>query len=138
MKGRYRTALRTGLAGEVKAYGFALVIWSGGTLTTATHGQPTPLDALAYVGGALAGMVSVILVTFGGPVATWEVRPLPRYAFGALHIGSVLVALLVAWAAGTLNPSALGFLAAGFTGTVTYQVLLGAEIAFSIADRHPH
>ncbi|HWD09554.1 MAG TPA: hypothetical protein VHA57_10710 [Actinomycetota bacterium] len=139
MKGRYRTALRAALAGEVKAYGFALVMWSGGTLTSAAKGTVKPIDAVAYVCGALAAMVVVILATFGGPGATWETRPMPRYAFGALHIGSVLIAMLVAWAAGQFaRPAAIAFLAAGFAGILTYQLLLGAEIAFSIAEDRSH
>jgi hypothetical protein len=138
MMGRYREALRTAIASESKAYGFTLVIWSGGALAMAEHGAPGVLGALAYLGGALVAMGLVVLASFGGPTGTWRARTLPRYAFGAVHVASVMLAVLVSWGvAAVVRLHAPAFLAAGFAGALLYQLLLGAEVAFSIAGEPP-
>jgi hypothetical protein len=132
---RYRLALRAAIASEAKAYGFALVTWTGGALTATERGSPGRLGALAYMGGILVAMTIVVLGSFGGPQAKWESKPLPRFAFGAVHIGSVIVGVLAAWGVAAVVPGrSLAFLCAGFTGIIVFQVLLGFEIAFSIAE----
>jgi len=133
---RYREALRHCIASESKAYGFTLVIWTSAALVMADRGLPGRLGALAYLGGALAAMSIVVLISFGGPEATWENRPMPRFAFGAVHVGSVVLAVLAAWLVGSLVPvHGWSFLASGFTAAMAYQLLLGAEVAFSIAGK---
>lgn len=132
--GRYRLALRAAIASESKAYGFTLVIWSDGALAIAQHGTPDPLSCFAYLGGALLAMALVVLATFGGPSGKWEAKPLPRYAFGAAHLGSVLIAVLASWGvASAIRPAPPAFACAGFTGALAFQLLLGAEVALSVA-----
>lgn len=131
----YRRSLKSVLSSEAKVYGFTLVIWSTGALTTAEHGTPGRLDVIAFAVGALVAVGLIILVCFGGPAATLASTTLRRYTFGAVHIGSVAVAILAAWGiAAAIHRAAPAFLAASFSAALVYQLLLGAEVALSVRD----
>ena len=130
----YRLALRAAVASGAKAYGFTLVIWTTAALVVSQHGIPRAGEAFAYLGGALAGMAAIIVACFGGWRATWSDVGLVRRAYGAIHVGSVLAAVLVGWLASAVLSGALAFSVASFGAVVTYNLLLALEVALSIAD----
>jgi hypothetical protein len=130
----YRLALRAAVASGSKTYGFTLVIWSTGALTVSRHGVPTAVEALAYLGGALAGMAVIVIVCFGRWRATWSDVGLVRRAYGAIHLVSVLAAVLIGWMAAALVSGAPAFALASFAAVVVYNLLLALEVGLSIAD----
>lgn len=130
----YRTALRAAVSGETKAYGFALVVWGTGALTNAERGSPGRVGTIAFVAGALCGMAVTVLGTFGGPRATWTPQQLRRHAAGAIHLLSVGGALALGWGvAAVISDKVLAYLAAGAAAVISYQLLLGIEVALSIS-----
>lgn len=132
--GGYRTALRSAVSSEAKAYGFTLVIWGTGALLVYEQGTPRPYEVLLFAAGALAAMTIAVLAAFGGPRATWtEEEPL-RYAFGALRVVSVIAALLVGWLVAAVLGETAAYLLAPFASVSLFQLLLGVEIAASIAE----
>lgn len=130
----YRKALRSALSAEAKAYGFTLMFWGTGAITTAVRGSPGVAGAVAFVVGALAGMALVILASFGGPESTWgSGRPLRQHVMGAIHLASVAAAVAGgAGVAAAVPGHAFAFLAAAATAVILYQLVLGLEVAASI------
>lgn len=132
---RYRAALREAVSGESKAYGFTLVVWTTGALVADERGMPGRLDAVGYLGGILAAMAIVVLVSFGGLTTEWRVRTHSRLAFGAIHLASVPAAVASGWAvASAAGPPALAFSLAGFVAALVYQFLLGLEVMVSLTN----
>jgi hypothetical protein len=132
---RYRDALRVVLAGESKAYGFTLVIWGTGAVTAATHAQPRATDVIAYVGGALFAIASVVAATYGGLDVEMRRPPLRQRAAGAIHLGSVGVAIAAAWfAAATVSRHWLAYGIAGTVASLTYQLVVGFEVFASTEE----
>jgi hypothetical protein len=134
---RYREALRSILSTETKAYGFALVVWGTATLTEAERGSPGKMGVIAFVGGALAVMGAVTLVTVGGPFARWRQRrqQSPRYAIGSVHVLSVAAAVGAGWAVTlVVKDKALAYLTSSVTAVLIYQLVLGAELVLARAD----
>jgi hypothetical protein len=130
LKGRYRTALRAAISAESKAYGFTLVIWGTGALAIGLRGTPRAGDAIAYVGGALTSMALVVLLSFGGPTATWTSTELRRLAWGAIHVASVGAALGSGWAvADIVTTKWIAFFGAGAAAALVYQLALAFEVA---------
>ena len=130
---RYVTALRAGVGGETKSYGFTLVVWGTGASAMAQHGNVSQLDVASFIAGVFLAMALAILVTFGGPAAPVAHGQLNRYAAGAVHLGSVVGGLATAhvalWLVAATAPA---YAVAGFCGILVYQVLLGAEVAASL------
>ncbi len=131
----YKSALRSTLKAERKAYGFTLVIWGGATVTSGVQGPTTTLEGISYVGGALAAMAAVILLTVH--VAGAPDRPeSDRLALGAIHAISVACAIGGAWLAAELvRPVWLAYLVAGAVVTTAYQ-LLAALVSTLTAPEH--
>jgi hypothetical protein len=128
----FRRSLRNALASEAKAYGFTLVIWGTGALVIGRQGFPSPPQVFAYVGGVLAAMALLLLIAFGDLRRRWTEEDPVRFAFGAIHVISVLVALLVAWWCATFIPGTVGFFLTPFLAVSVHQLLLAAEIRASL------
>ncbi len=132
VKQRYRTALRAAVSSESKAYGFTLVIWGTGALAMSARGTPGTCGAVSYIGGALVAMAAVVMASFGGPMATWTSTELRRLAWGAVHLGSVAVAMAAGWgAAEAISLKWLAYFTAGLAAALLYQLVLALEVAFS-------
>lgn len=133
LNSRYAESLRAVVGGETKSYGFALVVWGAGEMTTAHHGPLRPTDVCAFVGGVFLAMALTILVSFGGLT---EAKPnviLNRYAVGAVHLASVIGGVGVGWLISeSIGSIGTACLATGFGSILAYQLLLGVEVAASI------
>lgn len=134
---RYRTALRTAVSQESKAYGFTLVVWSTGALAMSEQGAPGRSGAVAYLGGLLGGMLLVVLIAFGHPAHALRGSRFRRYAGGAIHIASVGAAVAAGWAcAAVLSPKWLAYLSAGGLSSFVYQMVLGLEMVATLVPDH--
>jgi hypothetical protein len=125
-----RSELANNLANESEAYGYTLCIWGAGALLIAAYGVPDVVGVTAYLGGALAGFATLVLVAFGGFLDTTQVEtsgsPL---VVSTVHlastVGSIVIALVIIHA--DLIPQLWTFAVVGFAITVTYNLLLLAE-----------
>jgi len=79
-------------------------------------------------------MALIVVVSFGGLRSTWTDVGLVRRAYGAIHALSVVVAVLAGWLLAAVLDGPLAFLATSFGAVVIYNLLLGLEVALSIAD----
>jgi hypothetical protein len=127
---RYRPALRAVLSSESKAYGFALVVWGGGSMCVAQRGIPDTPQVLAFVAGSLFSMGVLLAASFGGPTAIWKLTTIPHRLVGAIHVLSVGAALGVAWLTATLISR--GWLAFGVTALVS-TAMFQLGVAFEVA-----
>jgi hypothetical protein len=138
---RYRDALRKTLKTETKAFGFTLVIWGTGALTEAQRGAPNKVAVVGFIGGALASMAVVILVTLGGPSARWNPQPKPstQYALGSLHLFSICFAVSAGWAVTVwITNQTFAYTASSATAVMLYQLVLGVEVALAKAPDDEH
>jgi hypothetical protein len=137
----YREGLRVAVAGGAQTYGFTLVVWTTGALAISEQGLPRPLDALAFLGGALLATALIAIVTFAGLRSTWrDERPVSR-AYGAIHAPSVAAGVLMGWLLAAALDGAFAFAAASFVAVVPYNLLLAVEVALSRAGKEggtPH
>ena len=134
----YRKSLSIAVSAEAKAYGFTLVVWTTGAVTIAERGLPGVAGAFAYLGGILVAQTIVVFAAFGTPRSTWRVESEDRRTYGAIHVASVVLAVLSGWGLAAWIPDrALAYLVAGFTACVLYQLLLALEIALSVVREEP-
>jgi hypothetical protein len=132
----YRSALGTALSSESKAYGFALVVWGGGSLLTAERGLPGRFGAVGYVAGLLLGVALSIGVAQSGPASDWAAQARRRLGAGAVHLLSVAVALAGAWGVALAVASHwLSYFLAGTVGGLVYQLVLGLEVAVTASQQ---
>jgi hypothetical protein len=125
----YRTALKSAVSSESKAYGFTLVVWGAASLVMSRHGLAGLSGTVAYIGGLLAGMSIAVLVALGGPFKTWTSMSLRRYAIGAIHLGSVAAGMGAGYAAAlVIRPHWAAYLGAGLAAGLVYQLSLGLEV----------
>lgn len=99
------------------------------------QGFPNPLQVFAYVGGALTAMALVLLIAFGDLKRPWREEDPERYAFGAIHVVSVLTALLVAWGLSGIVFGTAVFYIVPFMAVLTHQMVLAVEIRLSLDRR---
>ena len=131
----YRKSLTFTISSEAKAYGWTLVIWSTGALLVRDNGLPAFLDILLFVGGAFTGMLITVLLAFEGVMAglpDWQQEN--RYAFGAIHLVSVAIAIGTAHLLVALLPGGWDFFFAAVGATIVYQLLLALEVMVSSAS----
>jgi hypothetical protein len=131
----YRSALRTALSSESKAYGFTLAVWGSGSLLMSERGLPGRSGTVAFVAGVLAGVAGSITIALGGPASDWASNARRRIGGGAVHLLSVGTALAAAWIIGAgITVHWLAYLLAGIAAGLLYQLVLGLEVAVTSAQ----
>jgi hypothetical protein len=133
----YRRALRAVVAGQSRAYGFTLVIWTTGAFALADEGVPTHEDALAYLVGAVAGIAVIVLVAFGDLRASWGDLSFDRRAYGAIHLISVLAGVGCGAAALALVDGVLAFFLGPFVAVVVFDLVMALEVILSVDPDRP-
>lgn len=123
----YRSALQTVVTKEAKAYGFALVLWSTGSLLVVERGQPTAGAVVVFAGGVLGAQATALLLAFGSPMKVWGDRSHPEYVWTAFHVIPIAAGVLLAWLLAAETAGLWAYLAAPFAGLLAYQLLLGLE-----------
>jgi hypothetical protein len=132
----YRRALRAVALGEGRAYGFALVVWTVGAILGHQHGAPGVGEALAFLGGALAGVAVTIAVAFAdAPTVHAGTRQL-RVGVGLLHLVSVTAGVAVGAAIGAAVPGRSSFFPASLGAVLVYQLALAIEVALTSRRDH--
>lgn len=124
-------ALRFALSRQANAYGFTLIVWGTGGIAESRLGGPNPEEVLAFVGGALAAAVAVLVLVFGIS-SVFRAREPRRRVYSAMHLLSVPAAIGSGWGAilGLGGPA--GYAAAAFVAVLVYEGLLSAEIRLAM------
>jgi hypothetical protein len=131
---RYRRSLRNSVSAEARAFGFSVVLLASAYLCVGAHGLPGTGGTLAYAGGVLAAQLATAALAFGGTHETWSTGEDVRYrAYGAVHLVSVSLAILLAWGVASLvGAHTAAFAATGFAAIAAYQLLLAVELALAM------
>jgi hypothetical protein len=132
--GTYRRCLLATVRGSAAAYGYTLSVWTSGAALIHEHGQPSMLDIVLFLVGAVGAFALVALLALGG--ARELPHSLPEGALvlaGTMHVisaGAALgAAILIAIA---VNGDAAWPLAS-FSLTGLYLTVTAGEVAFMTA-----
>jgi hypothetical protein len=131
---RYRSALQTVVTKEAKAYGFAVVVWSSGSLLLIERGKPTAPAVLVFVAGILAAQGTAVLIAFGSFRKVWGDREHREYVWTAFHVVPIAAAVLLAWLVAAELRGMWAYLLAPLCAGLSYELLLGLESMFLSAD----
>ncbi|HEY7691584.1 MAG TPA: hypothetical protein VH816_04500 [Gaiellaceae bacterium] len=131
----FRDAARTAVAASVAPYGYTLTVWTSGAVLTHARGIPTTVDALLFMGGAVAGFGSVGFAVFGGFRArlAGEARPT---LWSGIHAASIALAIGAAALVAHLVRNVGAWPLTGFAVTVIYLCAVAFQLALS-RDRGP-
>lgn len=133
MPGRYRAHLQAAVATSAAPYGYTLTIWTSGAITTHARGVPSALEALLFLGGAVAGFAAVGAAAHGS--ATQVLRPAPEATvrlWGGFHLPSVGLAIAGTSLVAALVHGVLAWPLVGFLATCIYLIVIAGQ--FTIAD----
>lgn len=135
---RLMDQLQINLTDESKAYGYTLAIWGSGASLINAFGFPAGLEVMLYVFGAVVGFgllaVSVYGAMFGAvPNLEEEEMVVASMIHLLAALGTVGMSIVIAQEL----PAQMAFFLAGVNASVTYNLLLLAEVALSrqIASR---
>lgn len=132
----YRRAVRQCVAASALPHGYTLTIWTTGAVTARGQGgPPTTADAFIFLVGATAafGLIAVLVAGLADRALDAD-PPVPVRIWGALHLPSAGLSLLLAsWASARLSGSAV-WLITGFVGTATYLIVTAAQVAWTSRD----
>ena len=133
MAARYRTHLRTVVASSAAPYGYTLTVWTSGAVAIHARGIPTTLDALMFLGGAVAGFAAVGALAHGSAGRVLNAAPDARVRlWGGFHVPSVGAAIGAVALVTALVEDALAWPLVGFAATSIYLLVIAAQ--FTIAD----
>lgn len=130
----YRSALQTVVTKEAKAYGFAVLVWSSGSLLLIERGKPTAPAVLVFVAGILAAQGTALLLAFGSFRKVWGEREHREYVWTAFHVVPVAAGVLLAWLVASELSGMWAYLGTPLCAGLAYQLLLGLESMLLNAD----
>lgn len=130
----YREHLRAAVSGSATPYGYTLTVWTASTVTSATRGSPSAIDALALLTGATLAFVTVGSAANHGVRGRLERTPVPSApVWAALHLPSIAVGMMVCWLIAQFAPRTILWGSVGAMSTAVY--LVGASAQFWYASR---
>ena len=130
---RYRTHLQTAVSNSAAPYGYTLTVWTSGAIITHAQGIPTGLEAVLFLGGAVAGFAAVGTGAHGSVSGLLHPPRSPRVRlWGGFHLPSVGLAIAGAAVVSALVQSSLAWPLVGFVITAIYLSVIAAQ--FTIAD----
>jgi hypothetical protein len=101
---RYLDGLATTLASAAVPYGYALVVWSSGSLLSNSRGKPGVQDVILFAAGAVIGYGVLRLVGSRGRVHQAKgIGPGNVIRAGVIHLVAIAAALAIAWALSHLH-----------------------------------
>ncbi|MGH3847492.1 MAG: hypothetical protein ACRDS0_39665 [Pseudonocardiaceae bacterium] len=133
MPGRYRAHLQAVVATSAAPYGYTLTIWTSGAVMTHARGIPTALEALLFLGGAVAGFALVGALAHGSATRVLRTAPEPTVRlWGGFHLPSVGLAIASSTLVVALIDGVLVWPLVGFLATCIYLIVIAGQ--FTIAD----
>lgn len=133
LSNRYRTHLQTAVSNSAAPYGYTLTIWTSGAIITHAQGIPTGLEAVLFLGGAVAGFAAVGTVAHGSASGFLQPAESSRVRlWGGFHLPSVGLAIAGAAVVAELVDGTLAWPLVGFVITAIYLSVVAAQ--FTIAE----
>jgi hypothetical protein len=133
LSGRYRTNLQTAVSNSAAPYGYTLTVWTSGAIMTHAQGIPTGLEAVLFLGGAVAGFAAVGAGAHGSVSGILQAPRSSRVRlWGGFHLPSVGLAIAGAALVAELVPGSPAWLLVGFVITAVYLSVIAAQ--FTIAE----
>ncbi len=116
------------LAGESRAYGFAIAFWGSGAMLIKANDLPTIELALLYGLGAVVGFGVLALAAFGRSNKQVETKESGYLVLGMVHYLAALVPIYLAYLITSASlPAAADFFLSGFAVSTTYNILAVVE-----------
>jgi hypothetical protein len=129
--GVYRRSLLATARGSAAAYGYTLSVWTSGAALIHEHGQPSLVDTVLFLVGAVAAFALVAWLALGGKR---ELPPsLPEGALvlaGAMHVISAGAALGAAMLIAVAVSGDVAWPLAAFCLTALYLTVTAGQVAF--------
>ena len=125
----YLHAIQTALHGAGLPYGYAIMVWSTGSLLSGEHGVPSPVDVACFAAGAVAAYGGLTFLTWEteGVADTPLTHSPRRVRAGVFHVGAIAAAIASAAAAAQISSDLAWFLAP-FCATLLYLAVTSVEV----------
>ena len=132
--GLYVRELRLSLRNNSGAFGYSVMITSTMAMLTSIEGSPRPAHIILFLLAAVASFALIEVIAPRAFTRSLEGETTTVIALGSsLNLLSIAAAVGLAALLGVLLPTALSWLFASFTASVTY--LLGTAVEMAIARR---
>lgn len=124
--------LQTNLTDESKAYGYTLVIWGSGAILIDTFGFPGSVQVATYILGAVVGFGILAIAVYGSVFRrVTSVKDEAMIVASTIHFIAALGTIGLSGVLVSTLPELWGYFLTGVNATVTYNLLLLVESAFS-------
>lgn len=124
MDSSFKSHLQESVSASAAPYGYALVIFSTGSVADYEIGRPHVFEVLLFLAGGVLAFVLCEVGAYGGPLVRLRSQSNdPIEAWGHAHLLSASAAVLVSWALLQLVDSRVGWLVVGFSCTGPYLIL---------------
>jgi hypothetical protein len=134
MRARYRIHLQAAVAMAAAPYGYTLAIWTSGAVTMHAQGIPSTVEALLFLGGAVAGFAAVGAIAHGSAQEVLRAQTDTRVRlWGGFHLPSVGASLGAVALANHLNHGTVAWPVVAFVATSIYLLVIAGQ--FVIAER---
>jgi hypothetical protein len=135
MEDSFRSHLQDSVSASAAPYGYALVIFSTGSVADYVIGRPHVLEVLLFLAGGVLAFLLCEIGAYGRPLVRLRSQAGgPMEAWGHAHLLSAAAAVMASWALLQLVPSDLGWLVVGFSSTAVYLLLnAGQTLLASLA-----
>lgn len=121
------------VATSAAPYGYTLTIWTSGAVTTHARGIPTTVEALLFLGGAVAGFALVGALAHGSATRVLRTAAEPTVRlWGGFHLPSVGLAIAGSTLVVAVVHGVIAWPVVGFLATCIYLVVIAGQ--FTIAD----
>lgn len=132
MSSGYRQALQSLTGASAGAYGYTLVVWSGGAALFHLEGAPDVIDAALFLGGSVAAFLLLELAATHGfreSAGGSGQAQLELQLAGSLHFVSAGLGLGAAALVGAIVDGRLAWPIGGFSLTAAYFATAAAQLA---------
>lgn len=127
-----RGHLQINLTDESKAYGYTLVIWGSGAILIDKLGFPGSEAVLLYILGALAGFAALSVLVYGNVFReVTNIKDEVLVVASMVHLIAAMGAVGLSVIIARYLPVYWAFFTAGVNATVSYNLLMLAEVALS-------
>ena len=132
---RYRPALRATIAASAAPYGYTLTVWTSGAVLSHARGIPSAVEALLFLGGAVAAYALVAAVALRGSQERLVPEPATAAVWGGLHLFAVSLAIGATTVIAHLVHNVAAWPLVGFLATALYLTVSSGQLAIAHAVR---
>jgi ABC-type branched-subunit amino acid transport system permease subunit len=134
----YLHAIQTALHGTGLPYGYAITVWSTGSVVSERHGMPSLAHVACFAAGAVAAYGGLTFLTWEteGEAEKPLTRSPQRVRAGLVHVAAIAAAIASAAAVARISSGAAWALAP-FAATLLYLAISSVEVGIVEAKQSP-